>query len=179
VSLRVVRCAVAVAVALVALTGCGGNGGSVSSGAAGGSASTAKDTLDGCTIVSTQLLNDDLGLGLTAAGTSSPSFFGAKGVSDCAYFEGEIVISVYVTNDAGADITRGDVDPVLASGGTAIPGADRGVALTTNDADGSTVNLLLVKGTDGIQVAVSTDIDHPVTEEQAVKLGTDVVAALG
>jgi hypothetical protein len=176
VSLRVGVCC---AVAVLALTGCGGNGGSGSSGGSGPSGSTAKESLDGCSIVSQQLLNDDLGLGLTAAGTSSPSFFGAKGVSDCAYFEGEIVISVYVTNDAGADITRGDIDPVLASGGTAIPGTDRGVAITTHDVDGSTVELMVVKGIDGIQVAVSTDVDHPVTEEQAVKLGSDVADALG
>jgi hypothetical protein len=176
VSLRVVLTG---AVAVLALAGCGGNGGAGPSGGSGAAGSTAKDDLDGCTVVSRQLLDDDLGLGLTAAGTSSPSFFGAKGVSDCAYFEGALTISVYVTNDAGADITRGDVDPLLASGGTAIPGSDRGVALTTNDANGSTVELLVVEGTDGIQVAVGTDTDHPVTEEQAVKLGADIVGALG
>ena len=118
-----------------------------------------------------------LRLGLTAGGQSTPSFYGDADVTDCSWFVDATAVSVYATDQAGQDLPEGAISGYLQSGGTAVPGADRGVAYATTNTDGSNVDLIVVKGQLGIELAASSP--GVMTQAQAVTLGKQVAAALG
>lgn len=131
--------------------------------------------LDGCSVVSPDLITADLGVASAGQALPQDSSYGDPNARDCYYFGGAATIVVQATTRADADLPADANSYEGVPGAIEIEGADRGWAFTFSGDSGSTTGgMILVKGQNGLNVTVALQ-GSTYTVEDLQKLADDLL----
>jgi hypothetical protein len=143
-----------------------------------GTTTTSTTAFDSCSVVTPELLQQDLGLAVTTAAIPEPSSFEDPDANDCIVQDPIALVVVEATTRPDQDTPASEYDVTGLPNSAAIPDADRGFAYVPDPtATSGAAEVFVVKGDRGINLVVTGTT--PITLDQAVQFGNDLVSAMG
>jgi hypothetical protein len=133
--------------------------------------------VDGCAVVTEELLTTDLGFAPGGQLISQPSSFDDPASKDCFYAAaaGDL-IAVKATSRPDTDMPEGSNSTASLPGAVAIDGVDWGSIYILSPSP-TVASVVFVKGDVGLDMSISTVSD--VTMDQLQTFAADIVASLG